>query len=420
MKIKTVVMDYDKASTLKPYPHKKPVKPNIFFRTLMKVLSTPALLKSDFTLTKVDMEKLGKDEPCLYLMNHSSFLDMKIATSILYPRPFNIITTSDAFVGMEWLMRQIGCVPTKKFVTDLTLVKDMIYSFKTLKSSALMYPEASYTFDGRATTLPESLAKCIKLMKVPVVMITTKGVFARDPLYNGLQLRKTKTSAVMKYLLSPDRIKSMSVEEIDGVLKEAFSFDNFRWQQENKIAVREPFRADYLNRVLYKCPHCMAEGKTEGKGTLLTCHACGKVYELNEFGYMRAKEGETEFPHIPDWYTWERACVRKELEEDTYKLEVPVDVCMMVNMKAIYKVGSGTLTHTKEGFRLTACDGKLDYTQHPSASYSLYSDYYWYELGDMVCIGTGDVLYYCFPKNGGDIVAKTRLAAEELYKMIRK
>ena len=63
--------------------------------------------------------------------------------------------------------------------------------------------------------------------------------------------------------------------------------------------------------------------------------------------------------------------------------------------------------------------GKLDYTQKPSASYSLYSDYYWYEIGDMICIGNSQVLYYCFPTEGKDVVAKTRLAAEELYKLRR-
>ena len=62
----------------------------------------------------------------------------------------------------------------------------------------------------------------------------------------------------------------------------------------------------------------------------------------------------------------------------------------------------------------------MDYSQKPSASYSLYSDYYWYEIGDMICIGNTDALYYCFPKEGGDVVAKTRLAAEELYKLTRK
>ena len=47
---------------------------------------------------------------------------------------------------------------------------------------------------------------------------------------------------------------------------------------------------------------------------------------------------------------------------------------------------------------------------------SVKSDYCWYEIGDIVSIGTNDFLYFCFPKEG-DIVAKTRLAAEELYKL---
>ena len=52
-------------------------------------------------------------------------------------------------------------------------------------------------------------------------------------------------------------------------------------------------------------------------------------------------------------------------------------------------------------------------------SYSLYSDYFWYELGDMICIGDNKVLYYCFPKGENVIVAKARLAAEEIFKITR-
>ena len=58
------------------------------------------------------------------------------------------------------------------------------------------------------------------------------------------------------------------------------------------------------------------------------------------------------------------------------------------------------------------------FTQRPLASYGLYSDYYWYEIGDVICIGNQDCLYYCFPLEG-DVVAKTRMAAEELYKLTK-
>jgi hypothetical protein len=38
----------------------------------------------------------------------------------------------------------------------------------------------------------------------------------------------------------------------------------------------------------------------------------------------------------------------------------------------------------------------------------------------MVCIGNGKVLYYCFPKDKSVSVAKVRLAAEELFKIVNK
>ena len=92
---------------------------------------------------------------------------------------------------------------------------------------------------------------------------------------------------------------------------------------------------------------------------------------------------------------------------------------MLSGKYRLYRVGEGSLTHTAEGFHLTGCDGQIDYVQKPAASYSLYSDYYWYELGDMICVGNQKVQYYCFPKGAGDVVAKTRLATEELYKLSR-
>ena len=419
MKIKVTDKSYEEVMALPREEHRKPLKPSIFFRTLLKLLSSADLKATNFHCRSIGMERLGADEPCLILMNHSSFIDLKIASTILYPRPFNIVCTSDGFVGKEWLMRHLGCIPTQKFVSDLGLVRDMVYTVKELHSSVLMYPEASYSFDGTATPLPESIGKCVKMLGVPLVMIRTYGAFARDPLYNGLQLRKVDVSADMEYLLSPQEIAKASTAEINALLAERFSFDNFRDQQEQQIRITEPFRADGLNRVLYKCPHCGNEGAMAGKGTTLTCNSCGKTYLLTETGFLEAQEGETEFSHIPDWYRWERSCVRQELLDGSYRLDIPVRICMLVDSRSIYRVGEGRLIHTREGFHLSGCEGRLDYRQKPTSSYSLYSDYFWYELGDMICIGNSKALYYCFPTGQQDVVAKTRLAAEELYKLTK-
>lgn len=421
--MKTTVVDkrYEDVIALPKEKRFKPIKQSMFFRVLLKIASSFDLAATHFKCNRIDMEQLNLDEPCLILMNHSSFIDLEIVASVLFPRRFNIVATTDSFMGiMKWVMRLIGCIPTRKFVTDTRLIRDMLYCVNDLKSSVVMYPEASYSFDGTATPLPDSIGRCIKMLGVPVIMIRTYGAFARQPLYNCLRKRKVNISADIKCVLSAQEVAEKEADDINEIVKREFDFDNFAWQQENKICIKDEERAEGLNRVLYKCPHCMTEGKMVGEETTLTCGHCGKQYELTEYGYLKAKDGETKFDHVPAWYQWERECVRNEIGDGTYNLNIPVDICMMVDMKSIYRVGEGTLIHTKEGFCLTGCEGKLNYSQKPTASYSLYADYYWYEIGDVICIGDNNASYYCFPKDCGDIVAKTRLATEELYKIAKK
>ena len=422
MKTTVKAMDYEAVMALPRPQRKKPLKPNWFWRILIRILSFFGMLGTGFTYKKERMELLGKKEPCLILMNHTCFLDMEVAQRLLFPRPLNIVCSNDGFIGffglMAWLMRQIGCVPTQKYVSDLRLVQDMEYCLKTKRSSVLMYPEAGYSFDGTATTLPRKFGVILKKLDVPVVIIESHGLFARNPLYNELQIRKNaKVSATMRLLYTREEIQQLSVQELSNGIERAFGFDHFAWQKEQGLKLDQPFRADGLHRILYKCPHCGAEGKMEGKGIHLTCHACLKQWELTPLGEMKALDGETEISHIPDWYRWERQQVRQEILDGTYHLSEDVDIAIQVDYKAIYKVGEGHLTHDASGFHLTGCNGKLDYAQKPQNSYSLYADYYWYEIADCICIGDNDVHYFCFPKDSSVSVAKLRLATEEMYKL---
>ena len=423
--MKTTVknLDYEKVMALPRPKRRLPWKPHMFWRGLIRFLTIFGMMGTKFSYTTERMELLEKDEPCLVLMNHSCFQDMEVAYRILFPRPLNIVASNDGFLGffglMEWLMRAIGCIPTQKFVSDVRLVKDMEYCFKTLGSSVLMYPEACYSFDGTATTLPAKMGILLKKFDVPVVMIQTFGAFNRNPLYNELQIRRNvPITAKATLLYTREEIREKTVRELSEGVQAAFGFDNFRWQQEQGLETPQAFRADGLHRILYKCVHCGAEGSMEGRGTGITCGSCGKHWEMTPLGQLQAAEGETQIDHIPDYYKWEREQVRQEILEGRYNLDVEVDIVMQVDYKAMYRVGKGRLVHDLNGFHLTGCDGKLEYVQKPMAHYSLYADYYWYEMGDVICVGDADVHYFCFPPAGVS-VAKIRLAAEEMYKLYK-
>ena len=143
MKINTVEKSYEEVMKLPRLKHFNPMKPSRFLGTVVRLISLPTMWKTKFSNTTERMELVGK-QPCLILLNHSSFTDMKLAYAIFYPRRFGIVTTTDGFVGIIGpLMRWLGCIPTQKFVSDLSLIRDMEYMLKKKKSSVLMYPEAS-------------------------------------------------------------------------------------------------------------------------------------------------------------------------------------------------------------------------------------------------------------------------------------
>ena len=258
MKIKTKVLPYEKAAALPRPEHKPPRRPSPLLRALVRTVSAGDLKKARFSYTEQRMDALGPG-PYLILMNHSSFIDLEIAAEIFHREPYCIVCTSDGFVGKEGLMRAIGCIPTNKFVTDLSLLADMSHALREERCSVLLYPEASYSFDGRATPLPRKMGVMLKKLDVPVVGVLTRGAFTRDPLYNCLQKRDVTVSAEVTGLFTREELRQRSVAELDAALDEMFSFDNFAWQAENGVVTDEPFRADGLHRILYKCPHCLRE-----------------------------------------------------------------------------------------------------------------------------------------------------------------
>jgi DNA-directed RNA polymerase subunit RPC12/RpoP len=281
-----------------------------------------------------------------------------------------------------------------------------------------MYPEARYSPCGITSYLPDSLGKLIKMNKVPVVVAIHHGNYLHAPVWNVPKKRKVPLYTQMKLLFTEKDVNTLSVDELNARLREAFVYDEYQYQKENGILVTEPYRAEGMHKILYHCPHCMTESRMNSKGAELYCEACGKRWVLNEDGTLTAKEGKTEFSRVPDWFRWEREQTRNEILEGRYLLDCDVKIGMLVDHKHLYMVGEGHLRHDLNGFTLTGCGGRLHYTQKPLNSYNLNADYYWYEIGDIIGLGTKDTLYYCFPKDRTS-VAKARLATEEMYKLYK-
>jgi hypothetical protein len=417
MKISDVVMATPNEVARMPSfdMNEMPRKCKWFLRPLAWLLAFPETLKHHVKIRKHGVK--GLKPPYVLLCNHNSFFDFKVATRAIFPHMANYIVAIDGFINREELLRNVGCVLKRKFVPDTALIKKIKHGLFKLKYISAIYPEARYSLVGTTAILPDSLGKMVKLFNAPVVTLITHGHHLQQPVWN-LRKRKLPTSVDMTLLLTPEEIASKKATEINAIIKQAFQYDDFAYQYENKIKISEPWRAEGLHKVLYQCPHCLTENKMVSHGNVLSCQACGTEYTMDELGRLHGPEGFT-FNHIPDWYEWERQQVRQQLEEGTYRTETDVHVDILRNSTGYYRLGVAHLIHDLKGFRL---EGEFDGTpfrleKTPLENYSVHIEYEYFGKGDGVSISTLQDTYYLYSVDQSISVTKVHFAVEELFKL---
>ena len=397
---------------------KRPIRQPLVLSWLITLISKILLLGKDYKVEKINME--GLKPPYILLSNHMYFIDFEITATATFPHRVNNVVTVDGYYRRPWLMELIGSICTRKFTNDLNLVRSI--RKVTKKGDILsLYPEARYTPIGTTAMLPDALGKMVKMNGVPVVVMLHHGNHLHTPFWNYRKPRKVPMRATMTQILTAEQVKSMSVGEINAAIREAMTYDEYQYQKEAGIKITEPYRAEGLHKVLYQCPHCMAERKMASEGAELYCTACGKRWTLLEDGALQANEGETEFPHIPDWFEWERAQVRKEIEEGRYAFSDTVDVYSLPRCMKFEHLGEAKLTHDpEEGFILEGVYNGEPYRiqRKPKGMIGLHVeyDYCYIKPEDCVDISTDKDSFYCYPAKN-DVITKLSFATEELYKI---
>ena len=395
---------------------KKPNKPCFLFPFARDVISKPLLKSKGFTLKKTNMESV--DGPYLMLVTHSSFVDFLVMQVAVQPYKANNVMTLEGFnTYTEPLMRAMGVLATRKFISDLHLIKNIKYCIDKLKNPFVLFPEARYSLDGCTSYLPASTGKLIRMLRVPVVVLRIHGNFITNPQWNKIE-KNNRIEAEMIQIITPEEAKKMSVDEINARVREYFEYDDFKWQYENKVKVDHPKRAEGLHCLLYKCPACKTENEMDSSGTKLWCMHCQKEWEMDEYGRLHASNGETEFAHIPDWSNWERECVRKEIEEGTYYFEDTVRVETLPGSLKFYQQGEGKLIQTPTETRVECNYHGEPYVLARSAMHleSMHIEYDYLGRGDCVDISIPDDSFWCYLSKR-DAITKISFATEEMHKL---
>lgn len=403
---------------------KKPVKEKWFLTPIKWALAFPDTLMRGLKVNKVNME--GLKPPYLLLATHHAFIDFKVQTRAIFPHSATYVVAVDGFIGKEWLLRNVGGIGKRKFTPqDKVLFKHIKYSLETLKVITTLYAESAYSVIGTTAILPDSLAKMVKLLNQPVVVLNMHGNFLTQPNYLMPKQRKIKLKADLTQVINKDEVKVLSVEDIRGRIEKAFEYDEWQYQFDNKIAIKDKQRANHLNRVLYQCQNCFKEHQMEAKGTKIWCNSCGDTHELDIYGRLNNVNGMTKYQHVPDWFEAQRAFVKNQLINNEYLFEDEVYIDSLRNSKGFVRLKNGYLKHSKEGIHLTGedFDGPLNLFRESNSLYSIHIEFNFKrsdgQRADAIIISTENDTYYCYPIHKKDVITKVRFAVEEAHKLIK-
>ena len=395
-----------------------PLRQSRFWTWVIWGLSRTLLIGKNYKVETIDME--GLKPPYIIFSNHQAFIHFELAAMVTTPHPVNNVVNIDGYHMMPWLLTAIGSICTRKFTNDIHLVKSI--RRVTQNGDVLcMYPEARYTPIGTTSFLPDSLGRLVKMNKVPLVVTIHHGNYLYSPFWAYKNKRKVPLHTVFRQVLTAEQVAAMTPDEINEVIRKAMEYDEYRYQLENNILITEPNRAEGLQKVLYQCPHCGTEFRMGTAGAEIFCNHCGKRWFMEENGQLTANDGNTEFPHIPDWFEWERAQVRKQIEEGTYRYEDEVDIYSFPRCYRFIPLGRAKVRHDPMvGFTIDGHYRGRNYHIHrpPKGMNSLHVEYDFHRFRKENCfdISTENDSFYCYPTNP-DIITKLAFATEEIYKI---
>lgn len=313
----------EKKKTIKKWmqPQHKVVIP------LIRALLRPVIL----WMYGLKVEKFREENGRQYLVlaNHQTGFD-QFYPSLAFKQHLYYVASEDIF-SMGWLSKAIiwiaAPIPIKKQVTDIRAVKTCLKVAKEGGSVAI-FPEGNRTFSGVTGAMNPAIGGLARKLGLPIAFFKIEGGYGVQPRWSDVR-RKGKMRAYVASVLEPEEYKSMTNDALyQRICKELY---------QNEANAEQSYyhkkSAEYIERVLYVCPHC---GIThfESSGDTFRCTTCGRQAK-----YLPSKEISGEFPFrfMLDWYNYQQDYINKL---DTLSLtETPVirDTCSLYQVSLYSK-----------------------------------------------------------------------------------
>ena len=382
---------------------------SIYYYILFTVFHIIVTRKVKATFERGEIDKIKG--PYVLLSNHGSFFDVYFLSRLAHKHKFSFILNKYYFKEKpaKYILSKMGAIPKKLFSPDSETIKKTLRSIK-LGYPVLMCPEGRLSIDGTNYQIRNETGKLLKQLKVPVVIVTINGAYPTNPKWRSHRI-KGRIHTEVKKIITKEEIDSLSVNEINEIVNEYISYNDFEYAKDNHLTYKGKNKAENLESVLYHCPKCGNNYTLYSDNNTFGCKECGfKVDILDDYSFT---DNELGFKNIHDWYEKIVEYERQNIINGDINLSCNVRV-KKYNIKSKKKDedGFGVCTLTSEGFTFK---GKLN------EEVSFFLDYNTlkglpFSAGIQFECYYNDELYYFYPLENHLQVCRWALIIDEIVR----
>ena len=336
------------------------------------------------------------DGPYFVLANHHAWFDFLGIHYLNKNRRYAMVMNNYYFnlpiIG-KWF-RRAGCIPKKLFYPDVQCILDIMKA-KEAGFPIAMFPEARLSTDGGRSLMNPGIVPLIRKLDIPVVLVQLRRGYFIKPKWRKRRLTGRFDVKVMK-VVSPAEIQQMSDSQLLETVENNLYFNEF--ENTKGMVYLSPNKAQGLEKILYRCPHCGGMFTNISKGNKLICTNCQKEYEIGvDYQFTSG-----EYKNLYEYYQAIKEFELKEIDNVYFLIDVNVKIFTDGKTKPRIDKGTFRFTNKKVSYKSIITNDYFEYRidQLEGIAYSVNEEFEMYHKGE---------LYYFYPANVDKAIC-TRIA----------
>ncbi|HWQ71677.1 MAG TPA: lysophospholipid acyltransferase family protein [Desulfitobacteriaceae bacterium] len=263
--------------------------------------------------------------PFIVLGNHTSFVDPALVQCAVARYPCYFLTTNFYFrhpvIGK--ILNLFGAIPKIQFLPDVRSTRGALAAIARGDVVGI-FPEGRRSIDGSCCDIPDSIARFIKKVKVPVVAVKTNGGYFAWPRWSAFR-RSGRVETVAKQILTATDICVMDSKQIYSAICQGLTYNDYDWNRCAKERYYHRHAAEQLHLILHQCPRCLGEQIMRSKKNRLYCSACGNAAIVDEYGFLQPLDYKcVVFDDPVKWTAWQRENMLALVRDEKFLIQAVV------------------------------------------------------------------------------------------------